>query len=163
MEEMFNDKTQLVKVKDDRVFIDRKGEVFEHIIDYLRTEGMYIPNFAGNQNMQKMFDIETKYWGIDPEKILRRNLPPQIIDLLNSVPIVNQMKTMVPLKKWHQLDHLDFVELHKNSPIDFDSSLVFGEYRSNIAHYIGQVNSEGRAHGLGRWVSSEVDNHIYEG
>jgi|TARA_B110000285_G_C14720983_1_gene422167 hypothetical protein len=73
------------------------------------------------------------------------------------------MKTLIPLKKWHQLDKLDFVELHKNCPIDFDPNLVFGEYRSNIAHYIGQVNSEGRAHGLGRWVSSEVDNHIYEG
>ena len=75
MEQTFSDKNNLIQVKDNRVFLDRKGAVFEHIIDYLRTEGNYIPSFK-DENMQKLFDIEAKYWGIDPEKILRRNLPP---------------------------------------------------------------------------------------
>ena len=147
---------------DERIYLDRKGVIFEHVIDYLRNEGNYIPLFK-DENDTKLFEIETKFWGIDPEKILRKKLPQKILDLLRSEPQINKGKTHISLKKWRELGSFNLLDMHKKSPINFDSKLQFGEYRSNIAHYIGQVNQEGRAHGLGRWVSSEVDNHIYEG
>lgn len=62
------------QVIDERIFLDRKGYIFEHIIDYLRNDGNYIPSFK-NENDAKLFEIETKFWGIDPERLLRKKLP----------------------------------------------------------------------------------------
>jgi hypothetical protein len=65
--------------------LDRKGSIFEHVIDYLRHEGNYLPNFK-NENEAKLFDLETRFWGIDPVVILKKKLPPKIVQLMRSEP-----------------------------------------------------------------------------
>ena len=47
----------------DGLFIDCNGEVFGHILDYLRCDRQIYPNFAC-RNMQMLFDYNIEEWGL---------------------------------------------------------------------------------------------------
>ena len=53
-----------LKFIDDKVFIDRDGETFEFLINYLRNERKVFPEFE-DKNMENHFYKELLYWGID--------------------------------------------------------------------------------------------------
>ena len=52
-------------VEDDgRIFIDRDGEAFMHVIDYLRNGKTMLPEFHGNRDRRNFFK-ELNYWAIE--------------------------------------------------------------------------------------------------
>ena len=48
----------------DEIFIDRDGNSFLALVNYLRNDRKMIPEF-GDINMESNFYIELNYWGID--------------------------------------------------------------------------------------------------
>lgn len=50
--------------EDGRIFIDRDGEAFCHVIDYLRNYKKRLPEFRGMRE-RKMFFRELDYWRIE--------------------------------------------------------------------------------------------------
>jgi len=47
----------------DKIFIDRDGKTFEHLINYLRNNGVVYPNFQSTAE-EKLFLTELQFWSI---------------------------------------------------------------------------------------------------
>lgn len=60
---LFSDMHQLKKVNEE-VFLDRDGETFETLVNYLRNDRKVFPEF-NDKNSENMFYKEMHYWGID--------------------------------------------------------------------------------------------------
>jgi len=60
---LFSDMHELKKVNDE-VFLDRDGETFETLVNYLRNDRKVFPEF-NDKNSENMFYKEMHYWGID--------------------------------------------------------------------------------------------------
>ena len=52
------------KIIDDEVFLDRDGDTFETLVNYLRNDRRVFPEFA-DKNSENHFYKELLYWGID--------------------------------------------------------------------------------------------------
>lgn len=75
-----------LKKVDDEVFLDRDGDTFETLVNYLRNDRKVFPEFT-EKNAQNMFYKELQFWGIEqgldtqlkglsfPEKIEARPPP----------------------------------------------------------------------------------------
>ena len=55
-----------VKKIDDEIFLDRDGQAFETLVNYLRNDRKVFPEF-NDKNSENMFYKELNYWGIDAE------------------------------------------------------------------------------------------------
>ena len=64
---LFDGSYDLIKHEDGRVFLDRNGEIFGHLLDYLRSEKNCYPSFGNEINKERLFEFELKYWGINYE------------------------------------------------------------------------------------------------
>ena len=60
---LFSDMHELKKV-DEEVFLDRDGQTFETLVNYLRNDRKVFPEF-NDKNAENMFYKELHYWGID--------------------------------------------------------------------------------------------------
>ena len=60
---LFSDMHELKKVNEE-VFLDRDGETFETLVNYLRNDRKVFPEF-NDKNSENMFYKEMHYWGID--------------------------------------------------------------------------------------------------
>lgn len=62
---VFNGMHEVKKVGDE-IFLDRDGEAFETLVNYLRNDRKVFPEFS-DKNSENMFYKELNYWGIDSE------------------------------------------------------------------------------------------------
>ena len=53
-----------LKKIDEEVFLDRDGQTFETLVNYLRNDRKVFPEFT-DKNSENMFYKEINYWGID--------------------------------------------------------------------------------------------------
>jgi len=53
-----------VKKIEDEVFLDRDGDTFETLVNYLRNDRRVFPEFA-DKNSENHFYKELLYWGVD--------------------------------------------------------------------------------------------------
>jgi hypothetical protein len=60
---LFSDMHELKKI-DEEVFLDRDGQTFETLVNYLRNDRKVFPEFT-DKNSENMFYKEINYWGID--------------------------------------------------------------------------------------------------
>jgi hypothetical protein len=51
------------KIVDNKVFLDRDGPTFKHLINYLRNDQELIPEFE-TKNQEQMFFKELQFWEI---------------------------------------------------------------------------------------------------
>lgn len=68
LEKMFSGLHTLQKI-DDQVFIDRDGQTFERMLNYLRNDRKLWPEFKTEGEVQ-VFQQELKYWGIRDETVV---------------------------------------------------------------------------------------------
>ncbi|GAM27885.1 hypothetical protein SAMD00019534_110610 [Acytostelium subglobosum LB1] len=59
---MFSSRFELPTDDDGRIFIDRDGKLFGHILAYLRDGPLWVP--PGNQELRKRLEIEFSYYGL---------------------------------------------------------------------------------------------------
>lgn len=57
-------------VINDKIFLDRDGTSFNHLVNYLRHERNYLPSFK-SKNEEELFVKELKFWGIHSGKFER--------------------------------------------------------------------------------------------
>ena len=60
---LFSEMHELKKV-DNEIFLDRDGQTFEHLVNYLRNDRKIFPEFT-EPNSENMFFKELQYWGIE--------------------------------------------------------------------------------------------------
>jgi hypothetical protein len=48
----------------ERIYLDRNGDAFHFVAEYLREKGESLPSFI-DQNLKMAFDRELEYWGIE--------------------------------------------------------------------------------------------------
>ena len=63
----------------DKIFIDRDGKTFEHLVNYLRNNGLVYPKFQ-SESEEKMFLAELQFWNINSAH-------------LDNLPVGHDMKT----------------------------------------------------------------------
>ena len=84
------------KVIDGKVFIDRDGETFKTLVNYLRNEQAFLPDFE-TKNQELMFNKELQFWEIG-EKYKEQKVPKKErnIDFLEDYtsPYANTMHTI---------------------------------------------------------------------
>lgn len=54
---------ELKKINEE-VFLDRDGETFKSVVNYLRNDRRVFPEFS-DKNQEKLFLKEIEFWGID--------------------------------------------------------------------------------------------------
>lgn len=59
-----NDQFKPMVQEDGKIFLDRNGEVFQHVIDYLRDGKKELPEFR-NMRERKQFFKELEFWHIE--------------------------------------------------------------------------------------------------
>ena len=64
LERTFSGYHQHTVIKD-KIFMDRDGPSFTHLINYLRLKRNYVPTFK-NKNEEQLFLKELNFWGISP-------------------------------------------------------------------------------------------------
>jgi hypothetical protein len=62
LSKLFSDMHELKKI-DEEVFLDRDGETFKTLVNYLRNDRKVFPEFS-EKNSENMFYKEMKFWGI---------------------------------------------------------------------------------------------------
>lgn len=63
LQKLFSDMHELKKINEE-VFLDRDGETFKHVVNYLRNGRTVLPEFT-DKNSALLFQKETAFWGID--------------------------------------------------------------------------------------------------
>lgn len=63
LQKLFSDMHELKKIEKE-VFLDRDGETFKTLVNYLRNERKVFPEFTDN-NSENMFHKEITFWGVD--------------------------------------------------------------------------------------------------
>jgi len=53
-----------LKKIDKEVFLDRDGETFKHVVNYLRNDRRVFPEFV-DKNAENLFYKEISFWGVD--------------------------------------------------------------------------------------------------
>lgn len=66
LSKMFSGMHNLKKV-DGAIFLDRDGQTFQTLINYLRNDRKIYPEFD-NPNEQRLFTEELNYWGIKDDR-----------------------------------------------------------------------------------------------
>ena len=56
-----------LKKIDEEVFLDRDGETFKTLVNFLRNDRKVFPEF-NDKNAENMFYKEMKFWGIEEDK-----------------------------------------------------------------------------------------------
>ena len=66
---MFSEGYKLQKVgpNNDRIFIDRNGDIFQYVLDFLRSERDIMPSFS-NPDDEVRFKQELEFWDISSLK-----------------------------------------------------------------------------------------------
>jgi len=176
---MFNGMHDLKKI-DDKVFLDRDGRSFLHLVNYLRNDRTVFPEYM-DKNDEIMFFKELDFWKIPP--ILKKK--GQSLDMsmtsghspsraqAPSLPIKSPVSQTfdvantedshgVALKaakdKWNELGPLKLEDIVSNSKEPIDQTLTFGQSKYN-KYIIGQLGPNGKVTGVGK----EINHIIYEG
>ena len=63
LQKLFSDMHELKKI-DEEVFLDRDGETFKHVVNFLRNDRRVFPEFV-DKNSETMFHKEIAFWGVD--------------------------------------------------------------------------------------------------
>jgi len=63
LQKLFSDMHELKKINEE-VFLDRDGETFKTVVNYLRNERKVFPEF-NDKNSENMFYKEIAFWGVD--------------------------------------------------------------------------------------------------
>lgn len=70
MEKTFSGNCTL-KTVDQHVFLDRDPRIFEMVLNFLRHDGNYMPEFSNDETKQ-LFEMELKYWGVSELRIISK-------------------------------------------------------------------------------------------
>ena len=170
---MFSGRHNLPTVETDksRIFIDRDGETFSEIINYLRNTRREMPVFD-SENKAQMFSCELDFWGIETfeeqkDKELLKLFPKSIINIFEQEPRVSEKMVEI----WREIGPLNLAMVHKNCEtdsigvdihIDFEKSIKSQGMTNNGNTFEGQVNADGRPHGLYRFINKNPET-IFEG
>jgi hypothetical protein len=63
LQKLFSDMHELKKINEE-VFLDRDGDTFKSVVNYLRNDRRVFPEFS-DKNNEKLFLKEIAFWGID--------------------------------------------------------------------------------------------------
>lgn len=85
---------ELKKVNEE-VFLDRDGETFETLVNYLRNDRKVFPEFS-DKNSENMFYKEMHYWGIDQHM---KNWQEQYLKKLDKSIHLGDISDHQPLQK----------------------------------------------------------------
>ena len=122
---------------DDGVFIDRDLEAFSEVLNVLRSTGQYEPKFT-DVNKQKLFEIETEYWGIRKPLLeikVNQIIPKNLIEIMQSEP---QNVTPKTLEIWKKLGPIDIFDYYQSSKMDLSSkNLVYKEQKTEAFIFKG--------------------------
>ena len=184
LEKMFSGMHELKKI-DEEVFLDRDGQTFQHLVNYLRNDREVFPEFM-DRNDEIHFFKELDFWRI-PTKYPRgqgltqpprrtnsgvrsssftrqeRHVPMPQPQMTESDASAGDHETQgVALKaakdKWNELGPLRLDDIVANSSVPIDQSIKFGQSKYN-KYIIGQLASNGKVTGVGK----EINHIIYEG
>ena len=172
METVFSGDHTLHVLPNKRIFLDRNPQIFEHVLQYLRTRRSHVPiNNNLESNLRELFEMEVKFWELDKGlghiDALTNSLQKQKIEgLLGKVPQVDQKKQMKCIEMWRNLGPLSIEQIAENSeiPINFDEMQY--EYHEKmfvngqiIQGQFSRVSS--KLNGIARIIYP--NNVIYEG
>jgi len=162
---MFSQVQPHMRTGEGSIFLDRNFKVFSYVIDYLRNKGK-VPKFE-NAVLKEQFMQELKFWDMLPDSLITSSLLEKdpslqkVVNLVTSAPDLSGKALMV----FNKLGPLDLGVLIEEGKVSYDSSLAFKinkKVEGLEVTYSGQVDKEGRPHGIGRWTLNKVDD-IYEG
>lgn len=81
-----------LKKIDEEIFLDRDGQAFETLVNYLRNDRKVFPEFS-DKNSENQFYKEMHYWGIDAE---HKDWQEKYLRSLDKMAYKGQGKTSAP-------------------------------------------------------------------
>ena len=135
LQKMFSGMHDLKKV-DESIFLDRDGNTFQTLVNFLRNDRKIYPEFD-NENESRLFAEELNYWGIkddrQEEKRLETKFPQEIIDMFKIEPgeeldfsEKNDVNELVR-QTWNILGPFRLIDIAKNSIDPVDTTLPYGK------------------------------------
>jgi hypothetical protein len=138
--------------------LDRDGNTFFHVVDYLRENGKSLPKLS-EQKLTEAFDREIQYWEIESSYFVEQRIPFKIRSMFKNQPKVELVNgTLAPtVQTWIKLESIDLMDFYLklgkqqffNSikkcmvndefGVPEEHALDFGEYYypHNLHHYVG--------------------------
>jgi hypothetical protein len=163
LSKMFSGKHELKKSKDGAIILDRDFEMFNIMINYLRSNRSEYPAL-GEGLQSQMFEQELDFWDVKTtnleieERRLRSKINPELIEFFDAEP---SKACMEAKKKWRDLGVFRFEEIMRfSNDKNIDYEAKFGK-SVKFSHFAGQLDKNGHVEGIGRYIIN--NGTIYEG
>ena len=149
--------------KDGAIILDRDFEMFNIMINYLRSNRSEYPAL-GEGLQSQMFEQELDFWDVKTtnleieERRLRSKINPELIEFFDAEP---SKACMEAKKKWRDLGVFRFEEIMRfSNDKNIDYEAKFGK-SVKFSHFAGQLDKNGHVAGIGRYIIN--NGTIYEG